>query len=152
VAGRVEAATEIAPLPVKFDPSRDASRDVEAAMQLVRATNRRVLVEVGGEWCVWCHIMDRFFTANPDVKALRDARFVWLKVNYSKEELERGAARAVAEGRRLSARLRDRHRRPRAALAGHERAGGRQDLRCRRVPQVLDRMVAAGVTIFRTAR
>ena len=29
--------------------------------------------------------MDRFFAANPDLKALRDARFVWLKVHYSKE-------------------------------------------------------------------
>jgi len=81
----VEAAPEVLPLPVKFDPSRDALRDVDAALQLAKTTNRRVLVEIGGEWCVWCHIMDRFFTANPDINALRDARFVWLKVNYSKE-------------------------------------------------------------------
>ena len=81
----VEAAPEVLPLPVKFDPSRDALRDVDAALQLAKTTNRRVLVEIGGEWCVRCHIMDRFFTANPDINALRDARFVWLKVNYSKE-------------------------------------------------------------------
>ena len=85
VVRRVDAAPENASLPVKFEPSRDASRDLDAALQMARATKRRVLVEVGGEWCVWCHIMDRFFAANPDLKALRDARFVWLKVNYSKE-------------------------------------------------------------------
>jgi len=79
------AAPDPAPFPEKFDPSRDALRDVEAAAQMARASKRRVLVEVGGEWCSWCHIMDRFFAANPEVKALRDERFVWLKVNYSRQ-------------------------------------------------------------------
>ena len=79
------AAPEAAQLPAKFDPSRDAPRDVEAALQLARASKRRVLVDIGGEWCSWCHIMDRFFAANADLKALRDERFVWLKVNYSKQ-------------------------------------------------------------------
>src|SRR5262245_36994704 len=80
VAPRIDAAAEGALLPVKFDPSRDAARDIDAALQMARATKRRVLVEVGGEWCSWCHIMDRFFNSNPEVKALRDSRFVWLKV------------------------------------------------------------------------
>jgi thiol:disulfide interchange protein len=152
VAHRVEAATETAPLPVKFDPSRDASRDVEAALQLARTTNRRVLVEVGGEWCVWCHIMDRFFTANPDVKTLRDARFVWLKVNYSKENSNEALLARwpkVAgyphlyvidtDGRVL-------HSQDTSALE----AGKTYDVAAFR--KFLDRVVAAGVTIFKTAR
>jgi thiol:disulfide interchange protein len=72
-------------LPVKFDPARDGARDLDSALQVARATQRRVLVEVGGEWCTWCHIMDRFFAANVELKQIRDANFVWLKVNYSKE-------------------------------------------------------------------
>ena len=77
-------ATEPA-LPVKFDPARDAGRDLDNALQLARSTQRRVLVEVGGEWCTWCHIMDRFFSANAELRQVRDANFVWLKVNFSKE-------------------------------------------------------------------
>src|ERR1044071_3793853 len=79
------AAPALYSLPAKFDPSRDAARDVEAALEVARQTRRRVLVEVGGEWCSWCHIMDRFFAANPELKSLRDERFVWLKINYSKQ-------------------------------------------------------------------
>jgi len=82
---RAAAVAETHPLPVKFDPARDTARDVETALDMARATRRRVLVEVGGEWCSWCHIMDRFFAANPDLKRMRDANFVWLKVNFSKE-------------------------------------------------------------------
>ena len=52
---------------------------------MARATRRRVLAEVGGEWCTWCHIMDRFFAANPDLAKIRDANFIVLKINFSKE-------------------------------------------------------------------
>jgi thiol:disulfide interchange protein len=72
-------------LPAKFDPARDAAADVAAAVATAKAQGKRVLVDVGGEWCPWCHILDRFVAANPDVQALRDANYVWLKVNWSKE-------------------------------------------------------------------
>src|SRR5216117_1030443 len=64
---RASALTESSPLPTRFDPARDPARDLDTALQMARATRRRVLAEVGGEWCTWCHIMDRFFAANPDL-------------------------------------------------------------------------------------
>jgi thiol:disulfide interchange protein len=79
------AVTATSPLPTRFDPARDPQQDLDTALRMARATHRRVLAEVGGEWCTWCHIMDRFFAANPDLRKLRDANFVMLKVNYSKE-------------------------------------------------------------------
>jgi thiol:disulfide interchange protein len=79
------AVTETSPLPTSFDPARNPARDLETALGMARVTRRRVLAEVGGEWCTWCHIMDRFFAANPDLRRLRDANFIVLKINYSKE-------------------------------------------------------------------
>ncbi len=72
-------------LPAKFDPARDAARDVATAVAQAKAQGKRVLVDVGGEWCVWCHIMDRFFDADGEARALRDANYVMVKVNWSKE-------------------------------------------------------------------
>lgn len=72
-------------LPAKFDPSRDAAKDVATAVATAKAQGKRVLVDVGGEWCPWCHILDRFVAANADVQALRNAGYVWVKVNWSKE-------------------------------------------------------------------
>ena len=69
--------------PAKFDPSRDAAADVATATTVAKAQRKRVLVDVGGEWCPWCHILDRFVAANADVKKLRDDNFVWVKVNWS---------------------------------------------------------------------
>jgi len=72
-------------LPTKFDPARDPAKDVAAAAAAAKAQGKRVLVDVGGEWCVWCHIMDDFIAANPDVRAAVDANYVLVKVNWSRE-------------------------------------------------------------------
>ena len=74
-----------ADLPTKFDPERDAAADVAHAVALASEQGKHVIVDVGGEWCTWCHIMDRFIATNPDVAALIDAHYVWVKVNFSKE-------------------------------------------------------------------
>ena len=72
-------------LPQKFDPSRDAAADVAHAVVLASAQGKHVIVDVGGEWCAWCHILDRFIATQADVRSLADANYVWVKVNYSKE-------------------------------------------------------------------
>ena len=79
----VAVAAAAADLPTKFDPARDAQRDVDTAVKMAKLANKRVLVDVGGEWCVWCHILDRFIAGNADIAALRDANYVWVKVNWS---------------------------------------------------------------------
>jgi len=85
ISPRVAALTERSPLPTRFDPARDPARDLDTALQMARTTRRRVLAEVGGEWCTWCHIMDHFFAANPDLAKMRDANFIVLRINFSKE-------------------------------------------------------------------
>jgi len=72
-----------AALPAKFEPTRDAAADVRSAVDLARAQNKRVLVDVGGEWCIWCHILDRFVASHAEVKKLVDDNYVWVKVNWS---------------------------------------------------------------------
>ena len=79
------AAEDLHPLPFDFDPAREPARDLEAALRIARVARRRVMLDVGGEWCSWCRIMDRFFVANPDLKRYRDTNYVWLKVNWSEE-------------------------------------------------------------------
>jgi thioredoxin-related protein len=69
----------------KYDPKRDAAVDIQDAIGEAQRTNRRILLEVGGEWCSWCHTLDTFFDANTDLLALRDKNFVTVKINFSQE-------------------------------------------------------------------
>lgn len=64
-----------------YDAARDPFADGRAAIKLAGETNRRVLIEVGGNWCTWCHVLDRFLTQHPSLYARLHATFVVLKVN-----------------------------------------------------------------------
>lgn len=78
------AQTTQAPEP-KFDPSRDAAKDIDAAVAEAKRAGKHVILDVGGEWCGWCHALDRYFREHPQILAVREKHYVWLKVNYSQE-------------------------------------------------------------------
>ncbi|MBK7865879.1 MAG: thioredoxin family protein [Ignavibacteriales bacterium] len=69
----------------KFDPTKNPSEDLKIAVKTATAENKRILLDVGGEWCIWCHRIDEFIETNEDVKSSLTSAFVILKVNYSKE-------------------------------------------------------------------
>jgi thiol:disulfide interchange protein len=69
----------------KFDPSRDPAQDLKAALAEAKATNKRILLDVGGQWCSWCKYFDRFFEEHADLRQFRDEHFVVMKVNFSRE-------------------------------------------------------------------
>ncbi|TNF92208.1 MAG: DUF255 domain-containing protein [Gammaproteobacteria bacterium] len=66
-----------------YDANRNPNADGRAALKLAKETNRRVLIEVGGDWCSWCHILDRFIRDHPTVQSRLHETFVVLKVNVS---------------------------------------------------------------------
>lgn len=78
-------AAELPQYSLKYDPSRDAIIDGHAAIKLASETNRRILIEVGGDWCKWCHVLDRFLNKHPELKTQLHQTFVLLKVNVSEE-------------------------------------------------------------------
>lgn len=69
----------------KFEPTRNPFTDLDSAIALTQKTNKKILLDVGGEWCIWCHKLDDFFEANKDITEFMKTHFVVLKVNYSKE-------------------------------------------------------------------
>jgi thioredoxin-related protein len=76
-----------APAPSKgpFDPGQDAAKDLAKAKVLARKTGRRILMDVGGNWCPWCVRLHGFWEEHADLKALRDKHFVFVMVNFSPE-------------------------------------------------------------------
>lgn len=79
----VAAASHAQPLPSvdRYDPARDAVADLDAALAAAPAAGREVLVVVGGDWCRDCRDLDALFAADPALAALRDARYVQVKVH-----------------------------------------------------------------------
>lgn len=69
----------------KFDPTRDPKIDLKAAIETASKSGKRIILDLGGEWCGWCVYMDKFIATHPTLAKLRDDNFVWLKVNFSEE-------------------------------------------------------------------
>ncbi len=68
-----------------YYPTADPASDLKSATQHALATNRNIMMVIGGDWCSWCHVMTRFFTENTAVRELLLSKFVLLKVNMSED-------------------------------------------------------------------
>ena len=68
-----------------FDPTRDAVKDLRAAEQQAQAEHKNILMDVGGNWCRWCILVDRTLSQDPELHALLEKNYVVLRVNFSKE-------------------------------------------------------------------
>lgn len=87
-AEHLASPTDYRPLPeysVKYDPARDPFSDGAQAIQLAQDSQRKVLIEVGGDWCKWCHVLDDFLKQNPHTEQQLHEHFVLLKINVSDE-------------------------------------------------------------------
>jgi len=69
----------------KFDPERNPFEDLEKAIEAARNENKRILLDVGGEWCIWCHRLDAFIENNEELNKYLQDNFIVVKVNYSEE-------------------------------------------------------------------
>ena len=69
----------------KFDPARVAADDLKNAIAKAQKENKRIILDVGGEWCGWGRLMDNYFIKNAELGKLRDDNFVWVKINFSEE-------------------------------------------------------------------
>ena len=79
----VAAQTPLPAYSLVYDPARNPFADGRAALKLARETNRRVLIEVGGDWCRWCHVLNKFLAENQQIREQLHRNFVILKVNIS---------------------------------------------------------------------
>jgi thioredoxin-related protein len=69
----------------KFDPARDAQKDIQDALVLAKKSNKRILLDIGGEWCIWCHRLDSLFIQNKDLENYLNKHYVVVKINVSEE-------------------------------------------------------------------
>lgn len=70
---------------VKFDPQRNPAEDLKTAVIQAKKQHKKVILDVGGEWCIWCHRIDEFILSHKDIKEYIEKNFIVVKVNYSKE-------------------------------------------------------------------
>jgi thiol:disulfide interchange protein len=68
-----------------YDPAADATAELDAAIARAGSESKHVLVQVGGNWCSWCLKLDALMKREARIDSLLAADYVFVRVNYSKE-------------------------------------------------------------------
>lgn len=68
-----------------YHADADAKAEVNAAVKKAAAENKHVLLMIGGNWCKWCRIFDKFQHASYPVDSALNLNYVFQHVNFSKE-------------------------------------------------------------------
>jgi hypothetical protein len=63
-----------------YDPEADPFEQYHQAIAEAEAQNKLVLIVAGGDWCRWCHVLERFVEKNRDVEQRLHDTFVVMKV------------------------------------------------------------------------
>lgn len=53
-----------------YSPHADAREDIALALEKAGQENKRLLIQWGTNWCIWCHRLHEFFEDDPEAKAL----------------------------------------------------------------------------------
>ena len=81
-AGPVEQGALLPPYSLVYDSARDPASDFDLALRAAKEADRRVLIMVGGDWCVWCFLLDRHLGLEQEASEAIYGGFVVLRVYY----------------------------------------------------------------------
>jgi thiol:disulfide interchange protein len=68
-----------------FDPMRNPAQDLLAAEQQAAREHKNILLDVGGNWCPWCLVLDRTLAGDAGLHEALEENYVVLHVNWSRE-------------------------------------------------------------------
>ena len=68
-----------------YDESADGAAQVAAALARAKAEHKRVLLDFGANWCVWCHVLHAFFDSDPPVKAELAQHYLVVLIDVNKD-------------------------------------------------------------------
>lgn len=68
-----------------YNPYANVQKDVKAALAKAKKENKHVLLQIGGNWCIWCYRFNDFVKKDTSLEKLLEENYVVYHLNYSKE-------------------------------------------------------------------
>lgn len=68
-----------------YDPRANVAEDVSKLLTKAKKEKKHVLLQIGGNWCVWCYRLNSFVQTDTLLKKIANDNFVIYHLNYSKE-------------------------------------------------------------------
>lgn len=68
-----------------YKPDDKAEQEITKATKEAREEHKHVLIQIGGNWCIWCARFNDFITTDKKIDSIVKADYVVYHMNYSKE-------------------------------------------------------------------
>jgi thioredoxin-related protein len=68
-----------------YDPNANVEKDVSAALVKAKKEGKHVLLQIGGNWCVWCYRFNSFVTGDTTLNRIMNENYIVYHLNYSPE-------------------------------------------------------------------
>jgi thioredoxin-related protein len=69
-----------------YNPQANAQADLDVAISKANKAGKNVLVQVGGNWCIWCIRFHDLVKNTPELNAYISDNYEWVLVNWSPEQ------------------------------------------------------------------
>ncbi|WP_394368390.1 thioredoxin family protein [Kaistella gelatinilytica] len=84
-AKKKAAAAEIAKLPKPYNDKENAEAKIAELVKQAKKENKNVMIQAGGNWCIWCLRFNNYVQTTPELKEVVDQNYVYYHLNYSPE-------------------------------------------------------------------
>lgn len=82
-AKKKAAAEEKAKLPKPYDAKANAEKDIQALIANAKKENKNIMIQAGGNWCIWCLRFNQYVQTTPELKKLVDDNYLYYHLNWS---------------------------------------------------------------------
>lgn len=84
-AKKKAAAEEKAKLPKPYNDKENAEAKIAELVKQAQAENKNIILQAGGNWCIWCLRFNQFVQTTPELKNIIDENYLYYHLNYSPE-------------------------------------------------------------------
>mgnify|MGYP003607559057 FL=1 len=78
-----KAEEEKAALPKPYNETENAEAKIAELIKKAKKEHKNVMIQAGGNWCIWCLRFNNFVQTTPELKTLVDKNYVYYHLNYS---------------------------------------------------------------------
>ncbi len=69
-----------------YGEDRNVEEDLKMTIARASMEKKRILLQVGGDWCGWCKLLTAFVEKNEPVRSSLDRNYLLMKVTYTQKQ------------------------------------------------------------------
>lgn len=82
-----------------YNETENAEVEIEKLIKKAQEENKNIIVQAGGNWCIWCLRFHNFVKTTPELNQLVEDNFIYYHLNFSpKNKNEKTFAKYNPEG------------------------------------------------------